>query len=210
MSYVHLREVIQFTLHSSFTNRYKNLYLRLFFQLFVLCLSLYIPPLCYGQMVVVNVNASQSRIKANTQAANEQSGLKAGDGGFQVSVGGNTSLTGAVISSTDKAVNTQANSFTTGGTLTTTDLTNTSKLDAQSISVSVGYGGGSTSGSAGFGQVKDSQSAIMRSGISGITSVNGQSTGNSAARTGDSAQAQGLINPVFNAATDADKVNNRR
>jgi filamentous hemagglutinin len=47
----------------------------------------------------------------------------------------------------------------------------------------------------------------MRSGISGLTNVNGQSTGNSTARTGDSAQAQGLINPVFNASTDADKVN---
>jgi filamentous hemagglutinin len=209
MPYVRLRDVSRFTPHHAFTSHCKNLFL----LFLLLCISLCIPPLCYGQMVVVNVNASQSKIKANTQAANEQSGLKAGDGGFQVNVGGNTSLTGAVISSTQVAVDGKdkdgkaLNSFTTGGTLTTTDLQNTSKLDAQSISVSVGYGGGSTSGSAGYGQVKDSQSATMRSGISGITNVNGQSTGNSAARTGDSAQAQGLINPVFNAATDADKVN---
>ena len=58
--------------------------------------SLCIPPICYGTMVVVNVNASEAKIQAdhdsvgaNDEAAQRgQSGLKAGDGGFDARVGG--------------------------------------------------------------------------------------------------------------------------
>ena len=45
----------------------------------------------------------------------EQSGIRAGDGGFQVNVKGDTTLVGGAITSTDKAVNEGKNSFTTGG-----------------------------------------------------------------------------------------------
>jgi len=44
---------------------------------------------------------------------------KAGDEGFQVNVNGNTDLKGAVIASTQAAVDQGLNRFQTGGTLTT-------------------------------------------------------------------------------------------
>jgi len=42
----------------------------------------------------------------------EQSGIKAGDAGFQIKVDGNTDLKGAVIASTDTAVIGNKNSLT--------------------------------------------------------------------------------------------------
>ncbi len=66
----------------------------------------------------------------------EQSGIKAGDGGFQVNVQGNTDLKGGAITSTDKAVNEGKNSLTTA-TLTTSDIENKSSVNAQSTGFSV-------------------------------------------------------------------------
>lgn len=45
----------------------------------------------------------------------EQSAIRAGDGGFQVDVGGNTSLQGGQITSSEAAVQQGKNRFTTGG-----------------------------------------------------------------------------------------------
>src|SRR5437660_610779 len=50
----------------------------------------------------------------NAQIVTEQSGIKAGDGGFTVKVNGNTDLKGGVIASTDQAVQDAKNNFTTG------------------------------------------------------------------------------------------------
>ena len=89
-----------------------------------------IPPICYGQMVAVTVNVSDAKIKADHDsvgaideaAQRGQSGLKAGDGGFEIKVAGNTTLIGGVITGTDQAVNDNKNSFNTGGALTTQDI----------------------------------------------------------------------------------------
>ncbi|WP_175541851.1 hemagglutinin repeat-containing protein [Polaromonas sp. YR568] len=70
-------------------------------------------------------NASKSNINSNFNSVGEQSGIKAGSGGFQVSVAGNTALLGSVIASDTQAVNAQKNSFKTGGTLTVADIQNT-------------------------------------------------------------------------------------
>jgi filamentous hemagglutinin len=114
--------------------------------------SLCIPPICYGQMVVVNVNAAESTIKADhdsVAAAGEQrgqSGLKAGDGGFDVKVAGNTDLIGGVIASTAAA---EKNTLTTG-TLTFTDIANHSETEAHSDAVSLS----SSMVSSGYGAAK--------------------------------------------------------
>ncbi|WP_374335501.1 hemagglutinin repeat-containing protein, partial [Leeia sp.] len=65
--------------------------------------SLCIPPICAGAS---SVSASTSRSKLNStwQSVTQQSGLLAGDGGFDVQVGQHTQLNGAVIASTDAAV----------------------------------------------------------------------------------------------------------
>ncbi|GAO72639.1 hemagglutinin repeat-containing protein [Comamonas sp. E6] len=44
------------------------------------------------------LNAGQSKVNSNYQSVTEQSGIQAGDGGFQVSVKGDTDLKGAVVS----------------------------------------------------------------------------------------------------------------
>ncbi len=49
-------------------------------------------------------SASQQKIDSDFASVTEQSGIKAGDKGFQVNVRGNTDLKGAVIASTEKSV----------------------------------------------------------------------------------------------------------
>ncbi|WP_432239972.1 hypothetical protein [Herbaspirillum robiniae] len=73
---------------------------------------------------------------------NEQSGINAGDGGFQINVAGNTDLKGGKVASTDKAAADGKNSLTTQ-TLTQSDIKNRSdyKAESQSIGIGAGYGG---------------------------------------------------------------------
>jgi filamentous hemagglutinin len=127
-----------------------------------------------------NVNASQSRINSVYASVGEQSGLKAGDGGFQVSVRGNTTLVGGAITSTQAAIDSGANSFSTAQ-LTTSDIDNKASYSARSISVSGGSGGGS----AGFSNESSNSSSTTRAAISGVA-------GNQSARTGD--KDSGLAN----------------
>ena len=177
--------------------------------------SICIPPICYGTFVTVNVNASEAKIQADhdsvggNDAANQagQSGLMAGNGGFNVNVKGDTTLIGGVISSTQAAINSQANRFSTGGSLTTQDIQNHSELDASSFSVNVSVSSGGTSasganingssgGAFGYGTVSESEGSTTKAGISGIA-------GNQAVRTGD---AEAGIKPVF-AMTDVNQIN---
>jgi hypothetical protein len=130
-----------------------------------------------------SVNASRTKIDSDYQSVVEQSGIRAGDGGFQVNVKGNTNLIGGAITSSDKALAEGKNSFTTT-TLTTSELQNQAAYSAKSISVSAGTGAGSTS--AGLGNQSGSASSTTRSGISGIA-------GDKAARTGDADSGIGRI-----------------
>ncbi|MGA0569787.1 hemagglutinin repeat-containing protein [Variovorax sp. VNK109] len=66
--------------------------------------------------------AGHSGIDSDYASVNEGSGIEAGDGGFQISVANNTALTGGVIASTQQPVDSGANTFSTGGTLTATDI----------------------------------------------------------------------------------------
>jgi len=129
----------------------------------------------------------------------EQSGLKAGDGGFRVKVGGHTELIGGVIESSQAAVDQGKNSLTTA-TLATRDLANHADYEGQSVSVGISYStekkdDGSPVGYGGFNaappaamNAEGSQRSITRGGISGgelvITDAAGQ-----AARTGQTPEA---------------------
>jgi filamentous hemagglutinin len=144
-----------------------------------------------GTGVSGSVNLAKSSINSNYQSVGEQSAIRAGDGGFQVNVKGDTTLTGGQITSTQAAIDSNKNSFQTGGTLTTTDLQNSAKYSAQSISVGVGTGSlpgqGSKLSSAGFGTDSGNASSTTTAGISGVT-------GNTQARTGDKSTS---IAPIF-------------
>ena len=151
-----------------------------------------------GAGVSGSVNLAKSSINSQYQSVGEQSAIRAGDGGFQVEVKGNTTLTGAQITSTqaaiDKNKDNNKNGFQTGGTLTTTDLQNKASYEAKSVSVGVGAGAlpgkSASAGMSGVGFGSDSGNAASTStaGISGVA-------GNTAARTGDKETG---IGQVFN------------
>ncbi len=82
-----------------------------------------------------NVNGEKKNIDSEYASVTEQSGIKAGDEGFQIDVNGHTQLTGAVIASNDVAVDNNKNGFSTG-TISTSDIKNRAKVDASSD----GYG----------------------------------------------------------------------
>jgi filamentous hemagglutinin len=168
--------------------------------------SLCIPPIC-GGVSTVGGSAAGAKADGVFVSPNAQAGIKAGDGGFDVKVKGDTNLVGAVIKSTQAAVDDKKNRFDTGGALTTRDLQNLSQSSGSSYSVSGGVGfmaGGASeqqaamrmdrnmsesqvaaasnsmpSGSAGGGSYGSSQSSVTKSGISGIAGDQGVRTGDS-------------------------------
>jgi filamentous hemagglutinin len=156
--------------------------------------SVCVPPLCVGNSSG-SVSASQEKLNSNYASVNEQSGIRAGDGGFQVGVQRNTDLKGGVITSTEAALQDGSNHFSTES-LTMSDIENHADYNATGISANIGsvasMDGGLTPGtsSAGFAQRDGSASSVTSSGISGIA-------GNSSARTGD--QESG-IKPIFDLA----------
>ncbi|MBX3585259.1 MAG: hemagglutinin repeat-containing protein [Ramlibacter sp.] len=173
------------------------------------------PPICAGASSV-SVSGGKSNINSNYQSVGEQSGIRAGDGGFTVSVAGNTDLKGGAITSTDAAVQAGANAFATGGTLTTTDIQNSANYNANAASLTVGYSGaphdmagnplkdadnkvigGKPIGAGGFGNDSGNAASTTQAAISGVA-------GNTAARTGD--QETGL-KPIFDAAAVRDSMN---
>jgi filamentous hemagglutinin len=83
-----------------------------------------------------SASLSQTRQKSNSNYAsvNEQSGIEAGEGGFQISVQGNTDLKGATIAGSNDA---SKNTLITT-TLTTSDISNSMSASASSSGTSVG------------------------------------------------------------------------
>lgn len=148
-----------------------------------------------GPVMGGSLSLSKSNIDSDFKSVSQQSGIKAGDGGFQVNVAGNTDLKGAVIASTDKAVNEGNNTFTTGGTLTTSDIQNTASYSGKAVGISIDSGQqagkfGVSGVGLGLGSDKGEASSTSAAGISGIA-------GNTAVRSTD---AETGIKPIFDAA----------
>ncbi|WP_208436418.1 hemagglutinin repeat-containing protein, partial [Bartonella vinsonii] len=108
----------------------------------------------------------------------EQSGIKAGDGGFKLTVKDKTKLTGGLISSTAP---TEKNSLTTGS-ITTSDITNSAHAKASSHGVNVSGGGVLQQGQYGaikniaknalsHGKAKDAAEGETKSAISDGTII---------------------------------------
>jgi filamentous hemagglutinin len=96
----------------------------------------------------VGGSVNQSKMHNDYASVQEQSGIQAGDGGFQVTVGGNTDLKGGVISSSTAGAG--ASSLVTG-TLTSSDLTNHATASASTAGIG---GGGTIAGTAGDASAK--------------------------------------------------------
>ncbi|WP_370389330.1 hemagglutinin repeat-containing protein [Snodgrassella alvi] len=101
-----------------------------------------------GQVTVgygasASASFSKSKIKADYAAVTEQSGIIAGDNGYQLNIKGNTDLKGAIITSTAAAEAAGKNQVITGS-LTSSDIHNHSDYSGSSIGIGAS---GSVSGS---------------------------------------------------------------
>ncbi|KUY89641.1 MULTISPECIES: hypothetical protein [unclassified Burkholderia] len=83
-------------------------------------------------------SAQSGHASGNYAGVNEQAGIQAGDGGFDISVKGNTDLKGAYIASTATP---DKNQLTTG-TLSFSDIQNSSSYNASSFGIGAGGGVG--------------------------------------------------------------------
>jgi filamentous hemagglutinin len=109
-----------------------------------------------------SLSYSHSETEASHASVVEQTGIFAGAGGFDINVGGNTSLTGAVIAS--EASDPAQNRLSTE-TISFSDIQNHSEYDAKSISVSVSAGSGGGSVSGGMSHQSDSVTGVTKSAI---------------------------------------------
>src|SRR5450830_1676865 len=121
--------------------------------------SICVPPFCYGATAGPSASASldlsSSKMNSDYKAVKDQSGLFAGNGGYNINVGNNTTLQGAVIASEASA---DKNLLVTDR-LITSDIKNKSDIDSQSASISVS---GSYNGAKGFdGGVKSGMPLAM-------------------------------------------------
>lgn len=141
-------------------------------------ISICIPPVCAGA-ATASFSSSNTKQKSNFASVIEQSGIRAGDGGFDLNVRGNTDLKGGVISSTDKAIADGKNSLTTG-TLTVADIHNTSEASVKTSGVELssdmldgklGTAKALLANSLANGSDSDSASSDTRSAISAGTLV---------------------------------------
>jgi filamentous hemagglutinin len=142
----------------------------------------------YGTGGSASISQTRQNSNSNYQSVNQQSGISAGDGGFNITVGGNTNLVGATISSTVNASAAGNNSLTTA-TLTTSDIQNQATASASSSGTSIGTS--MMSGSYGLakgvvgnlmnrGSASSNDSSTTTSAISGATVTVGNTTTNTA------------------------------
>ncbi|WP_283093916.1 hemagglutinin repeat-containing protein [Pseudomonas sp. MWU12-2345] len=130
--------------------------------------SICIPPFCYGSTVTASASLAAGNMNSNYKAVTDQSGLFAGAGGYNIHVGDNTILQGAVIASEASADKNLLNT----NRLIVSDIKNTSEIKSQSVGVSVsassGGDGGPTASLGGlFGiALTDSDHNKTRSAVS--------------------------------------------
>jgi filamentous hemagglutinin len=126
--------------------------------------SICIPPFCYGAPVTGSASLAAGNMNSDYKAVTDQSGLFAGQGGYDITVGKNTTLQGAVIAS---EATTDKNLLSTDR-LYVSDIKNTSDISAQSAGISLSYGG--KSGTSVGGSIplalEDSDQSKTRSAVS--------------------------------------------
>ena len=151
------------------------------------------------------LSLSQSKVNSEYASVGDQSGLFAGNGGYDIYVGNHTQLNGAVIASTAQSAN---NALSTG-TLGWSDIDNHASYKASSSSISMGGGNEDNKMSGGAiptsANTHGSASGTTRSAVADgtITVRNGQAqTQNVADLSRDTDNANGHIDKIF----DKDKV----
>ncbi|MBB3761315.1 filamentous hemagglutinin [Xanthomonas arboricola] len=110
---------------------------------------------------------SQQKVNSSYTSVTEQSGIQAGNGGFDITVGGNTHLVGGAIASTaDAALNRLSTE-----SLTVDDLQNEAKAKASNIGVGAGTSGAglaqsaASAGLSALGNANSNATSTTRSDI---------------------------------------------
>ncbi|HEY3589483.1 MAG TPA: hemagglutinin repeat-containing protein, partial [Buttiauxella sp.] len=117
----------------------------------------------FGSMTASGgLSVSQDKTRSNYDSVVEQSGIYAGQGGFNIFTGNHTQLNGAVIASTATA---DKNSLDTG-TLGFNDIHNQADYKTEHIGVSVGAGSGMTGGMAAM-QAGQNLASNLLAGMNG-------------------------------------------
>lgn len=126
-----------------------------------------------------SINAARGNADGSYAQVNEQAGIYAGEGGFDIKVRGNTDLKGGVIAS---EADPSKNRLTTG-TLTFSDVEHHAEYSASSAGFSAGAGVDSTGKATGPGSV---------SGAGGVIPTFASDSGSESATT-KSAVSEGTI-----------------
>lgn len=121
--------------------------------------SVCVPPICFGNVAQGSVNASGEKITNDYDSVRDQSGIFAGQGGFDINVGNHTQLDGAVIASKADEDNNRLST----GTLGWSDIENKSEWEGKQYGINVSNTGMPTTT---VGQVKDDNSSTTHSAIS--------------------------------------------
>lgn len=158
------------------------------------------------------ISASQDKMKSRFDSVAEQTGMFAGDGGFDITVGNHTQLDGAVIASTATA---DKNSLDTG-TLGFTDIYNEADFKTQHTGISIsGAGsfgdqfkgnmpGGMIAGAGNKGHAEGTTQAAVADGTITIRDKGNQKQ-DVADLSRDTEHANDSISPIF----DKEKEQNR-
>ncbi|ORT83449.1 hypothetical protein B7G54_24330 [Burkholderia puraquae] len=146
-----------------------------------------------------SLSANQTKINSNYASVNQQTGIIAGSGGFDVNVVGHTQLNGAEIASAAPA---DKNSLTTGS-LGYTNIQNVMSYSGSSTGVSVGTGGPiGVTGGPQLSQTGDNASGTTSAAVSPatITVKSDQQTGkdSTAGLSRDTANANQTVQNTFN------------
>ncbi|WLH68687.1 hemagglutinin repeat-containing protein [Pseudomonas sp. FP2309] len=131
--------------------------------------SICVPPFCYGSTVAGSANLAAANMNSDYKGVTDQSGLYAGTGGYDINVGKNTTLQGAVIASEASA---DKNRLSTDR-LIVSDIKNVSEIKSQSAGISMSSS--STSGASMGGSIpialKEKDHSYTRSAVSEGTIV---------------------------------------
>lgn len=139
---------------------------------------------------------------SNYASVTKQAGIYAGKDGFDIQVGKNTDLKGAVIASDATP---DKNKLSTG-TLTYSDIENKAEYNASSVGIGFGFGHGPLKDDKG-NVVKDSEGNLVNNPQNSSSYTPGISVNGSAGSTTQSAIAPGTITITGNQTQDISKLN---
>jgi filamentous hemagglutinin len=116
--------------------------------------------------VTGSLSVGKSNIDSSYASVTEQSGIKAGEGGYDIQVKGKTDLIGGVIASSQSAIDSGKTSFTSEQGVTQTDIVNSASYSANSAAISVSTEATKTQGiGAGIGQDSGNAATVTKAGI---------------------------------------------